>query len=367
MIPYIIILGAGENQLPFILESKIMGYKTIVFDRDATKIGASEADLFYPLSIYDSVKILDLLETLNLSYRAVVARVTSIQGLQTGYTIAKHYNLVFPSKLLIQLGTNKTFLSEFCVNQNVSIPLTQCIKDDQKLTSLVFKENSNYIVKPSMTTIGKKNIIKASTSKELTNAFLQAKSVSANKEVLVQEYVQGIDTTILTAFKNNKFNIIASWDEIIALEKNNHIQGLGLKTPSFHITNHQVKEKIDSILSKFSQILDNENYLIAFSFKIKNENEIYLIEIHIDLTGDQIAEKLLPASNNNFNFFHIVLNHLQNKNQANDYIFKDTILLYDGKTSKDYDKLQVIDTLEKIKSNYQLKEIEYLNYLQRQQ
>lgn len=365
MIPYIIILGAGENQLPFILESKIMGYKTIVFDRDDTKIGASVADLFYPLSIYESSKILDLLETLNLSYHAIIARVTSVEGLQTGYIIAKHYNLIFPSQLLIQLGTNKTFLSEFCVSQNISIPLTQFIKENQELTSLLFKENSNYIVKPSMTTIGKKNIIKVSTSNELHNAFLQAKLVSANKEVLVQEYVQGVDTTILTAFKDNKFNIIASWDEIIGLDKKNHIKGLGIKTPSFHNTNDKVKEKIDSILKTFCQILDNENYLIAFSFKIKNENEIYLIEIHIDLTGDQIAEKLLPASNNKFNFCHLVLNHLQNKNQKTGYTFKDTILLYNEQKPKDYDKAQIINTLEKMTNSYQLQKIEYLNYLKR--
>lgn len=365
MIPYIIILGAGENQLPFILESKIMGYKTIIFDRDSTKISVKKADLFYPISIYDDIKILDLLKNLNLSYRAIVARVTSIQGLQTGYIIAKHYNLVFPSKLLIQLGTNKTFLSEFCVNHNISIPFTQSTKDKQELISLVFEKNSNYIVKPSMTTIGKKNIIKVSTSEELDNAFLQAKSVSANKGVLVQEYIQGVDTTILTAYKNNKFNIIASWDEVIALKDNNHIEGLGLKTPSCYITNYKVKEKLDSILSKFSQILDSENYLIAFSFKINNENEIYLIEIHIDLTGDQIAEELLPSSNNNFNFFHIVLNYLQDKNQENDYTFKDTILLYDEKVSKDYNQLQTINTLKRIKNHNQFKEIDYLNYLQR--
>lgn len=364
MTPYIIILGAGENQLPFILESKTMGYKTIVFDRDNTKIGANEADLFYQLSIYDSLKILDLLKTLKLSYHAIIARVTSIEGLQTGYIIAKYYNLIFPSQLLIKLGTNKTFLSEFCLNHNISVPLTQFVKNEQELTSLVFKKNLTYIVKPSMTTVGKKNIIKVSTFQELKHAFLKARSVSGNKEVLVQEYVEGIDTTILTILKNNKFNIIASWDEIIGIDKNNHIKSLGIKAPSFHNVSHKILEKLDSIFNQFSQIL-NENYLIAFSFKIKNENEIYLIEIHIDLTGDQIAEKLLPASNRNFNFYHLVLNHLQNKNEPINFIFKDAILLYYEKIPKNYVQVQTIDTLEKIQTHDKFKKIEYLSYLKK--
>jgi len=363
LIKYIIILGAGKNQLPFILESKKLGFKTIVFDRDKTKIGYNKADLFYDISIYNYQEILRVLEILNLSYHAIIARVTSSQGLLTGYEIAHKYNLTFASKLLINLGTNKTILAKFCQDHNIPAPKTKLIKNQNDISNVHISEKSTYILKPSMTIIGKKNIQKFNTKKELSNNFELTQSISANDEVLVQEYINGIDTTVFVHFCNNRFKIVASWDEIIGVQKNNHIKGLGLVTPSTFYANNKLLEQIYLILETFNQLLVNENYLVAFSFKINNLNEAYLIEIHIDLTGDLIAEQLLPSANQNFNFFQIVIDVFLGNNLIKEYEFMNTLLLYENCLVVNYNVTKAINILKNISKNYQLIELDYLKYL----
>jgi len=363
VIKHIIILGAGKNQLPFILESKSLGFRTIVFDQDKTKIGCNKADLFYDISIYNDQDILKVLEKLNLSYHAIIARVSSSQGLLTGYKIAQKYNLTFASKLLINLGTNKTILAKFCQDNNIPIPKTRLIQKQNDIFNVNISEKSTYILKPSMTIIGKKNIQKFNTKKELSNNLELTQSVSANNEVLIQEYISGIDTTILVHFYNNRFKIVASWDEIIGVQQNNHIKGLGLVTPSAFYANNQLLGQIYLILETFNQLLVDENYFVAFSFKIKNLNEAYLIEIHIDLTGDLIAEQLLPSANQNFNFFRTVIDVFVGNNLIKKYEFVNTLLLYGNCLVVNYNVSKTINILENICKNYQLIELDYLKYL----
>lgn len=362
---YIVILGAGKNQLPFILESKKLGFKTIVFDVDKNKIGSNEADLFYEVSIYNDKEITGILNNLKLTIDAVIARVTSKHGLQTGYSISKEYNLPFASQLLIKLGTDKSFLSKFCIENNILIPNTTLIKTNENIENFKIDTTKSYIIKPTLTTIGKKNIIKFNTEYNLTSLFILAGSVSENGNVLIQEYIDGIDISVLVKFKNNKFKIIASWDEIIGLKKDNHIKGLGLCVPSVIHSNNQLLEQINLILEKFNNLLTNENYLVVFSFRIKKFCEAYLIEIHADLTGDLIAEKLLPSSNNKFNFFKLVLNLLLENHEISNYDFEDTMLLYDNNNLvKNYNLTKKIELLENVVKNNQIIELPYLNYLQ---
>ena len=56
----LVIIGANEFQNPLILKAKEMGYETHVFAWKDGAVGESTADCFYPVSIVEVDKILEI-------------------------------------------------------------------------------------------------------------------------------------------------------------------------------------------------------------------------------------------------------------------------------------------------------------------
>ena len=54
----IVIIGAGEFQLPLILKAREMGFETHVFAWATGAVGKNAADFFYPISIIEKEDIL---------------------------------------------------------------------------------------------------------------------------------------------------------------------------------------------------------------------------------------------------------------------------------------------------------------------
>ena len=155
----IIIFGSGKNQLPFILKVKSRGFSAIVFDQDSTKIGAIEADLFFPISLLYHDEIIKKLENLDRNYQAIIARVTNCDVLISAHIVAKRFGLNFPSIQLIKLGTDKSFLMDFCNLKNIQIPETVVARNSKDLCGKL-NEDAVYIIKPAMTKVGKESIVK---------------------------------------------------------------------------------------------------------------------------------------------------------------------------------------------------------------
>ena len=63
----IAIIGANEFQNPLILAAKEMGYTTHVFAWQAGDVGEKTADYFYPVSIVELDRILDICRKLDLA------------------------------------------------------------------------------------------------------------------------------------------------------------------------------------------------------------------------------------------------------------------------------------------------------------
>ena len=50
---YFVIIGGSQSQVPFIQTAQRLGYKTVVFDRNASSPGSAIADKFYAISTHD--------------------------------------------------------------------------------------------------------------------------------------------------------------------------------------------------------------------------------------------------------------------------------------------------------------------------
>lgn len=359
----IVILGSGAAQLPFIKSANALFFKTIVFDVKR-QIGSKYADEFYELSVFETQKIINILKKEDKKISAVVARVTNIKGLNTASAIAKEFDVKFASNTLLKIATDKNLLFQFCLDNDILIPKTYFIDSFEDLKSIYVAKKDDFIIKPSMTIEGKKNIIRFDSKDNIDQLYIVVKNSSGNNRVVVQEYIEGFDFNVLVKFKNSSFEIVASWDEYIAIKDNNHIKGLGLSSQSKALLNEEVLNKLHDTLTEFLRLLKNEEYFIAFTFRLDNSNNIYVIELHCDLIGDLIAERLLPASCSKFDFFKLVIEFLLGRESKEEFIFTNSMLLYDKDLLLKNQSLQEeIALLSKEKKIGNYKSLEYLDYL----
>ena len=100
----LIIIGANEFQNPLILTAKAMGYTTHVFAWQCGDVGERSADYFYPVSIVETDRILDICR--KLSPVGVVSIGSDLAAITVNY-IAENLGLTGNGMVSALAATNK--------------------------------------------------------------------------------------------------------------------------------------------------------------------------------------------------------------------------------------------------------------------
>ena len=218
-------------------------------------------------------------------------------------------NLPGLTKDIIPLATEKSELRKFCKKHNFNMPNGLSIGREQK-----FEINLNYpiIIKPDYPLIGKKDITVVYRPVDLSKFIYSACDSSSNGFAEIEEYIEGIDTSVLFRMANGNVEILTFWDELIGVNKYSQICGLGVGIPSV-IFNTETRAKVETFILEFADKLNkNLNTLLILSLRINTKGDIFIIELHADLGGDLIADILLPTSNPEFDFFRLVISNALN-------------------------------------------------------
>ena len=100
----LIIIGANEFQNPLILSAKAMGYATHVFAWQSGDLGERSADYFYPISIVETDRILNICRM--LSPVGVVSIGSDLAAITVNY-IAEKLGLTGNGMVSALAATNK--------------------------------------------------------------------------------------------------------------------------------------------------------------------------------------------------------------------------------------------------------------------
>jgi len=300
----IICLAAGVSQLPLIKVAKEAGYKVIAIDRNPEAPGFSVADEKIIESTYDTENVLNALHSIEKEHHfcGLVAR-TSGPALNTAAAIAEEFHLSGLSKEIVPLTTEKSKLREFCESHGILMPKGQKISQLKEL-------DPNFpmplIVKPDLPLIGKKDVRVVWNFSDLESAVRSAIQSSGNGFAEVEEYIDGVDVSVLFLSRHGETKIVIYWDELIGLSADSLIKGIGVSVPSV-IEGSNISSGVTNAIKTFSQNFCDINALIILSFRIDFSGNPYLIEMHGDLGGDLIADVLFPAAFPDFNFFDMAL------------------------------------------------------------
>lgn len=323
----LICVGAGNSQIPFIKKAKEMGYCVIAIDKNPEAQGFAYADECIKISTYETQKVIMRLFPLRSKYHfAGIIPHASGPALQTASSIAEKFFLAGLSEQIVRIATVKSNLREFCEKNGLNMARGQKVKAFEEIDSTL---GFPLIVKPDFPIIGKKNVRIVSKKADLNASIRRACQSSENGCAEVERFIKGFDAVSLFLLRNGKAKILAFVDELVGINQDGMITGLGGNVPSV-IMGTDVENKIRKIVSQFAAHFVKTNALLLMCFRIDMvSNTPYIIEVHADLGGDLFLNLMSPKAAKNFDYFEIAIKISSNQEiPGGKFIFEPLCLLY---------------------------------------
>lgn len=290
------IIGASYLQLPLILKAQELGIETHCFAWAEGAVCKEYSDFFYPISVTDKEKILDVCKKIQINGITTIA--TDLPGPTIAY-VASELGLVGNSFQTALNTTNKGLMRDILKDAFIKVPGYQSISFPDE-----FFNNLNYplIVKP-VDSSGSKGVGKINSFSEFLNAFEFAMQYSNIKKVIVEEFIEGDEVSVEGISFNNKHYFLAITDKVTTGEP--HFVELSHHQPS------QVSQCIQEVILKTTMASLNAlniQYGASHSeIKIDKDNNVYVIEIGARMGGDFIGSHLVELSTG-YDYMQSVIN-----------------------------------------------------------
>jgi len=294
----LICIGAGKSQYPVISIAKELGYAVVVLDQNPDAPGFEIADEKICSSTFDVGPLLEPIEILSKKYNITgILNRSSGPPVVTAAILAAQLQLPYYSEKSAISIVNKHLLMETCSEYGISAPKSYALSKGEELNT----EGINYpcVVKPSLSLLGKSGITVVNDKDKLNDAINYAFSFTINDCISIDEYIEGKDISFVSFVDDGELVPICLLDEINTNDEDGKMTGKGFAMPSAHESTI-----IDLVELSTKNIIDTFGITrspLMVSFRIDNTNTPKLIEVHLDLGGDLLIEKLFPKALN-YNF-----------------------------------------------------------------
>jgi carbamoyl-phosphate synthase large subunit len=337
---WIICLGAGDSQVSLIKNAQFLGYKVLAIDKNSRAPGFNLADESIVESTHNSDNIIDKIK--GRKWHGLLARCTG-RALFTAANIVKEFKVLGVNYDLANIATSKSALHKFSLDNNIRVPYGVKVSSIEEFNNNEFTDQ--IIVKPDFTIVGKKSItkVRSSNKHEVNNAIELALLSSGNEFVEIEDFIEGYDCSYLSWMENGVSSILLTWDELIGFDESFNLFQFGISTPSISVAINQSK-KIEKVIENFAKLFPDVRTLLSFSFRVDTKGIPWLIEVHADMTGDLILDKLAPVATDCDFLLEITRLFIKGEssldlNFNNDITAKPTALLYKNITDNSVNDL----------------------------
>lgn len=281
----ILILGAGEMQIPVIQKVNELGYESIALDYDAKAVGFEYASRYYVVSSTDAEKVLEVARKEN----ADALLTTSDYPVNVVAKVSKILGLPAMSPEVANICTNKYLQRKLFSENGINAPKFYLVSDDVNLDS--FKEYP-YIVKP-VDSSASRGVKKVENESELKDAIEEAKGYSRTGQVLIEQFIGGKEFSVETLTQNNETTVINITEKLVIGEEygyfveDTHIEPARIGKQDWSM----IKEEVCKALT----LINANNCPSHTEVKIWN-GKAYIIEMACRLGGDYITSDLVPLS-----------------------------------------------------------------------
>lgn len=282
----VIILGAGEMQIPVIKKVNELGYCSIALDYDKDAVGLKYASKSYVVSSTDVDKVLEVAQKEN----ADALLTTSDYPVNVVAAVSKTMGLVSMSKEVANICTNKFLQRKVFSTYGINSPEYFLVSGNG--ISVEKYNNYPYIVKP-VDSSASRGVKKVNDSNELLNAIEEAKEYSRSGQVLIEQFIGGKEFSVETLTQNGETTIVSITEKLVIGEEygyfveDTHIEPARITKEEWQLIENEVVKALEAI-----QIDNSPSHT---EVKLWN-GKPYIIETACRLGGDYITSDLVPLS-----------------------------------------------------------------------
>lgn len=281
------VIGANEAITMLIDKAKEKGYETHVFAWQCGDPGEKAADVFYPISIADKEKILEICKDLHI---CGVASVTSDFAVNTVNYVARNLGLVGNSERTDITARNKYEMRRAFREAGLYTPRFCQTGSDFQAGDV---EGFRYplIVKPT-DRWSSKGVTRVDSPDGLADAVRCAVQESFNDKAIIEEFMEGPEYSAECICYRGKRRILTFTRK--ETTGNPHYVETGHVQPAD--IPEKIQENIRGVILKALEALDIQNGAAHAEFRILPDGRIGIIEIGARMGGDSIGTDLTPIS-----------------------------------------------------------------------
>lgn len=283
----IVIIGANEFQNPLILKAKALGYTTHVFAWQSGDIGERTADYFYPVSIVEKERILEICRKIR---PAGVASIGSDLASITVNYVAEQLGLICNGMDSALVSTNKHLMRLAFEQAGLPSCKSRLVSSAEEAMSLTL--NFPFIVKPTDRS-GSRGIFKVTEPSQLGRAVELARAHSFEKKALVEEFAEGREYSIEYLSWQGEHHFLACTEKFTTgaplFVETGHLQ------PPLHMDDKTLAE-IKALVPRVLDCLGVRFGASHTELKVDGKGGIKLIECGARMGGDCIGSDLVYIS-----------------------------------------------------------------------
>lgn len=281
----ILIIGAGEMQVPVIKKSRELGIYSLVVDYDSLAPGFIFADKKILLSTNDFDGILSIAKQFHID--GILT--TSDLPVNVVAKVSNRLGLYSMSEYVADLCTNKFNQRVLFQNSGINAPYFKLCSNIDDAVGLT---NFPYVIKP-IDSSASRGVKKIHSQLELKEHFIDSLNYSVSKKVIVEEFIDGREFSVETYTQNGITSIIIITEKLIIGEED------GFFVEDTHIEPARIslseKRIIESEVIKAIKVMGINNCPTHTEVKLNNKGA-FIIEIACRLGGDYITSDLVPLS-----------------------------------------------------------------------
>ena len=281
----LLILGAGQMQVPIIALAKQLGHYTIVADYDPKAPGFEYADVKSTISTIDKEAVLELAK----SEQVDGILTTSDYPVRVVAYVSEKLGLPSMSQKVAEVCTDKYQQRLLFKDHGINTPFFVQCDTNTDLTS--FKDFP-YIVKP-VDSSASRGVERVNTVEQLSKAVETACGLSRSGKAIVESFIGGKEFSVETLTQQGVTHIIQITEKLTRGEDK------GYFVEDTHIEPARISEteaeSIRSEVLKAAKAVGVDNCPTHTEIKLW-DGKPFIIEMACRLGGDYITSDLVPLS-----------------------------------------------------------------------
>lgn len=282
----IAIIGASYLQLPLVKKAKEMGLETHVFAWSEGNLVEGVADFFYPISILEKQKILDVCQEIKIDG---ITSIASDIAMPTVNFVACKLGLIGNSIETAIISTDKFEMRKALESGGVPCPKFEFFSKPNFINKKQFR--FPVIVKPTDRS-GSRGVTKIDSINHVNEALKKVLDISLSNRAIIEEFITGREFSVeMISYEGNHYPITIT-DKVTTgspyfVEIEHH-------EPT-SITNEE-KSNINKSVVEALNILNIKNGASHSEVFLLNDGNIRIVEIAGRMGGDFIGSHMVELS-----------------------------------------------------------------------